>query len=226
MRLRPFVLLCFPLGLLVLACFACRNSSSQSQPQSLPLITKEPVVFTNHSFDPASPPPDMPPLSPGESAECDSDFRSHASLLWRPGRTDATHATVTITQVRMTLQLRINTWVPAGASQHLIEHEDGHRQISESYYQTADKLAAQIAADYIGRQVEVTGADLNAESEKMVQQMAKAITDEYNRQLDPSPAQLLYDSITDHARNDVAAKDAVAHALKNALIEGDGAKSP
>jgi hypothetical protein len=224
MRPRPILLLYVSLEILAFACFACRKSSSQ--PQSVPVITKEAVAFTNHVFDPASPPPDMPPLSAGESAECDSDFRSNASLLWQPGQTDATHVIVTITQVKMTLQLRINIWVPVGASQHLIEHEEGHRQISESYYEAADKLAAQIAAPYVGRQVEVTGTDLAAESDKMVQQMAKEITTEYNKQLDPSPAQLLYDSITDHSRNGVAAKDAVAHALKNVLIEGNGAKSP
>jgi hypothetical protein len=185
----------------------------------VPVITKEPVAFANHAFDPASPPADMPPLASGESAECESDFRSHTALLWEPRKTDATHATVTITQVRMTLQLRINIWVPVGATQHLMEHEEGHRLISENYYQAADKLAAQVAANYIGRQVEVTGADLAAESDKVVQQMGKEITAEYNKQINPDPAQLLYDSITDHGRNGVAAKDAVAHAIKNVTIE-------
>jgi hypothetical protein len=53
----------------------------------------------------------------------------------------------------------------------------------------------------------------------MLQQMAADITDEYNRELNPGPAQLLYDSITDHGTNDVVVADAVAHALKNAAIE-------
>lgn len=161
----------------------------------------------------------MPPLAPGENAECDSDFESNASVRGESRQTDATHAIVTITQVKVTLQLNINIWVPAGATQHVIEHEEGHRQISEYYYQTADKLAERIAAAYLGKEVEISGADLGAESNKMLQQMATEITAEYNKELNPGPTQLLYDDITDHGRNDVAVKDAVAHALKNIVIE-------
>ena len=119
----------------------------------------------------------------------------------------------------MTLQLNINIWVPTGVSQHVIEHEEGHRHISEFYYQTADKLAERIAATYMGKQVEIAGADLGAESTKALQQMAAEINDAYKNQLNPGPAQLLYDSITDHGRNEVVVKDAVSHALKNTAIE-------
>ena len=183
------------------------------------MIIKQPVAFATHTFDPAAPPVNMPPLAPGESAECDSDFLSSASVRGEPRQTDATHAAVTITQVKMTLQLNINIWVPTGVSQHVIEHEEGHRQISETYYQTADKLAERIAATYMGKQVEITGADLGAESTRMLQQMAAEINDAYKNQLNPGPTQLLYDSITDHGRNEVVVKDAVSHALKNTAIE-------
>src|SRR5258708_36840631 len=143
----------------------------------------------------------MSPLAPGESAECDSNFLPNASVRGESRQTDATHATVTITQIEMTLQLNINIWVPTGVSQHVIEHEEGHRQVSEYYYQTADKLAERIAATYMGKQVEITGTDLGAESSKMLQQMPAAITDEYNKELNPEPTQLLYDSITAHVRS-------------------------
>jgi hypothetical protein len=161
----------------------------------------------------------MPPLAPGESAECDSDFVSNASVRGESRLTDATHATVTITQIKVTLQLSINIWLPTGVTQHVIEHEEGHRQISEYYYHTADKLAERIAATYMSKQVEITGTDLGVESSKMLQQMATDITDEYNKEINSGPTQLLYDSITDHGRNDVVVKDAVAHALKNIVIE-------
>ena len=185
----------------------------------MPIIDKQPVAFASRTFDPAAPPADMPPLASGESAECDSQFLSSASVRGESRETDATHATVTITQIKVTLQLNINIWVPTGVTQHVIEHEDGHRQVSEYYYQTAGKLAERIAATYMGKQVEITGTDLGVESSKMLQQMATAITDEYNKELNPGPAQLLYDAITDHGRNEVVVKDAVAHALKNTAIE-------
>ena len=49
--------------------------------------------------------------------------------------------------------------------------------------------------------------------------MAAEVTAEYNKELNPGPAQLLYDDITDHGRNDVVVQDAVAHAIKNVIIE-------
>ncbi len=218
---RGLMVLCVLLGALLLGWFAWRDLSSRRQLReaSVPTISKQPVAFANRTFDPAAPPSDMPPLAPGESAECDSNFLSNGSVRGVSRQTDATHATVTITQIKMTLQLNINIWVPTGVSQHVIEHEEGHRQVSEYYYQTADKLAERIAATYMGKQVEIAGTDLGAESRKMLQQMATDITDEYNKELNPGPAQLLYDAITDHGRNEVVVKDAVAHALRNTTIE-------
>ena len=211
----------------VVFAFGC-DSASQRQlgAKSVPAIVKRPVAVATHTFDPASPPAEMPPLSAGENAECDSNFLSNASVRGETRRNDATHATLTVTGVKVTLQLNINIWVPAGASQHLIEHEKGHRQISEYYYDTADKLAERIAAAYLGRRIDISGADLNAESGKMLQQLATEINDEYNKELNPQPTQLLYDTITDHGRNEVIVKDAVEHALKNVMVESAGASNP
>jgi len=73
----------------------------------------------------------MPPLAPGESAECDFDFLSNACVRGESRQTDAIHATLTVTQITVTPQLNINIWVPTGVTQHVIEHEEGHRQVSE-----------------------------------------------------------------------------------------------
>ena len=221
MPLRGLIVLCVLLGMLIFGWLVRRDFSPRQQVREAPVptIIKQPLAFANRTFDPAAPPADMPPLAPGEIAGCDSDFQSTASVRGESLRTDATHATVTIGQIKVTLRLNINIWVPTGVTQHVIEHEGGHRQISEYYYQTADKLAERIAAAYTGKQVEITGTDLGAESSKMLQQTATDITDEYNKELNPGPTQLLYDAITDHGRNEVVAEDAVAHALKNITIE-------
>jgi hypothetical protein len=218
---RGLIGLCILLGVLIFGWLTWRDFSSRRQLREAPVptINKQPVAFANRTFDPAAPPTDMPPLAPGENAECDSNFLSNATVRGDSRQTDATHATVTIKQIKVTLELNISIWVPTGVTQHVIEHEEGHRQISEYYYQTADKLAERIAATYMGKQVEITGTDLGAESSKMLQQMATDITDEYNKEINPGPTQLLYDAITDHGRNEVVVKDAVTHALKNIAIE-------
>jgi hypothetical protein len=218
---RPFLVPFVLLGVFILGWFSWREISSRRQLREAPVVTvnKQPIALARHTFDPAAPPADMPPLAPGESAECDSNFLSSASVRGETRKMDDTHATVSVTGVKVTLQLNINIWLPAGAAQNMIEHEDGHRQISEYSYQTADNLAERIATGYIGKQVEITGTDLDAESSKALQQLASDITEEYNKELSPGPTQRLYDAITDHSRNGVVAKDAVDHAIKNTAVE-------
>jgi hypothetical protein len=214
--LRRFIVLGLLLAALAFGWLKWRESA-QEQPASLspPTITKQPVVLATRTFDPAAPPADMPPLKTGEGAECDSNFLSNASVSGEPRQTDSTHATVTVTHVKMTLQLHIAIWMPTGATPHVIDHEDGHRQISEFYYRTAANLAAQIAATYIGKQVEITGPNLNSEFNNTLQKLAAEITAEYGKQLNPEQTQLFYDALTDHSRNTVPVNDAVATALKD-----------
>jgi hypothetical protein len=209
-------------GLIVLGAAGCQGPSSIGRVKELraPTIIKEPARVVTRTFDPANPPADMPPLaSSSEIAQCESDFTANANVGGKAQRTDSTHAVITVSQISITLQLNVIIWVPEGVSQRVMEHEQGHRQISEYYYQTADKLAAQIAANYMGKQVPITGADLDAEFHKALQGIGGEITEEYDKQLNPNPTQLLYDSITDHSRNDVAVQDAVDHAVKNVSVE-------
>jgi hypothetical protein len=226
--LRRVLVICLLLAVLALAGFSWREESSRRKAAEMPAptVTKLPVNFAQRTFDPANPPSDMPPMNPGENARCDTDFGSNANVAGQTRRIDDTHAVVTITQISVSLQLGIIIWVPMGVTPHVIEHEEGHLQISEAYYQTADKIAGRIAATYMGKQLDVAGEDLNAASQAALHQAAAEITAEYNRELNAEPAQLLYDTITDHSRNEVVATDAVAHALKNVAIESPQPASP
>ena len=213
--MRRTILLGVLLGVVVLGALKWRSvlSARQTAEAAEPAIIRQPVALTNRAFDAGNPPQDMPPLASGENAACESNFLSNATVAGESQETDATHAIVTVTHVTVTLQLNITIWLPANATQHVIEHEEGHRQISEYYYRDADKLAKRIAATYMGKQVAVTGTDLRAEMGNALQQIGTEITEEYNKELNPEPTQLRYDAITDHSRNDVAAKDALAQAL-------------
>jgi hypothetical protein len=208
------------LGAVTLVWLGCRNAASvQRAKNSLaPTIIKQPENFARRSFDPAAPPADMPPLAPDEAAECDSSFLSNASVAGELQQNDATHWTVTITRVKMTLQLRVTIWTPVGASPHVIEHEEGHRQISEHYYEMADTVAERIAEGDFAREVAVSGTDLHGELNRVLERMSTEITETYNRKLSPGAAQLRYDAITDHSRNEIAAKVAVAQAIDDVTV--------
>ena len=225
---RRILVLCLLVGMLILGWLSWREAPSHRAAKDLPppTIIKQPENFATRTFDPAAPPADMPPMTSGENAECDSNFISNANVGGQTRRTDATHGALTITQVKVTLQLNLTIWVPADATQHVIDHEEGHRQISEFYYQNAEQVASRVAANYIGKQVDISGDDLNAEANKALEQTAADITAEYNRELNTEPTQLLYDSITDHSRNGVIAQDAVAHALKNTAVESAQPANP
>jgi hypothetical protein len=220
--LRNLVLAGVLLGTAAVMWLAWRGRAPVVQTQetaAAPVVVKQPANLAKHTFDPANPPAEMPPLSAGEAAQCVSDFLSNATVSGQTRRLDPTHARVTITQIHVTLQLNVDIWTPIGASQRVMDHEEGHRQISEYYYQTADQLAARIASTYMGKQIDVSGPDPGSAASEALQQAGSEITAEYNKELNPNPTQLLYDSITDHARNGVVAQEAVDHALKNGAVE-------
>src|SRR5713226_2473836 len=75
---RGLLVLCVLLGVLLFGSLAWRDFSSRRQLREAPVptINKQPVAIANRTFDPATPPTDMPPLASGENAECDSNFRS------------------------------------------------------------------------------------------------------------------------------------------------------
>ena len=219
MSRRALILLCVLAGIIVLGWIAWRRSEvvSPRAGSNGVIIEKRGEDFASRTFDPASPPADMPPMSSGEVAVCDSNFTSGVNVSGDVRDRDSTHEIVTIAQVRVTLGLEITIWLPAGAAQHVVEHEDGHRQISEFYYRDAENIVQRIAAGYVGKQEAVSGADLNGQADAWLQQMGKDISDEYNRELNPDPAQQRYDLITDYSRNGVAAADGVGQVLQDVV---------
>jgi hypothetical protein len=217
--LGRIILICACVSVWLCGCHSSPDTASSQAQKDAVQIMKLPAAYLFHKFDPAAPPAAMPPLHPGEAAVCDADFIARSSVGGQPRRADSTHAMLTITKVLMTLQLQTNVWVPIDAPQTIIDHEEGHHAIAEYYYQTADKLAERIAAGYIGKRVEVTGDDLDSASSAKLLEIATEITNEYTKEINSSPTQLLYDNITDHSRNGVVAKDAVDHAIKNAAVE-------
>lgn len=177
-------------------------------------IVKMPVNVGTRYFDPKRPPQERPPLRPPEEAVCASDFLSDASLGAQAVQTDATHAKATINLVKVTLQLDITIWLPMNPQPWTVEHEEGHRQISEYYYQNADAIARRIAEPYLGKVFDISGRDLRKALSAALQKVGAEITNEYNRQMPVETTQLRYDDITEHSRKDIPVRDAVARAVK------------
>ncbi|MBH0195975.1 MAG: hypothetical protein HP494_10375 [Nitrospira sp.] len=182
-------------------------------------IVKNQAQVGTRYFDPNSPPGDRPPLRGSEEAVCVGDFLSDTSIGGQVGQIDSTHAKVTINRIKVTLQLNVTTWLPNNPRKWTVEHEEGHRQISEYYYRNADVVARRVAEPYIGKMFEVSGPDLHQALNAAIDTFAKEITNEYNRQMPVETTQDRYDAITEHSRKEISIPDAVARALQETYPE-------
>jgi hypothetical protein len=214
--LRKIVLVCGLLAVILAAGLVLRPQPMARWAAPAPSLTvdRQPVVFAMHTFYPSTPPADMPPLAAWEQAECESNLESDANVKGRTETIDATHGVVIVTGVRVTLRLIINLWVPQGSTGHVIEHEQGHREIAEHYYQTAEKVAEEVASRYLGKQISTNGTDLNGEAQKVLLQTGAEIIGEFHKKFKPDLAQNRYDDLTDHGRYEIGAEDAVAQVLR------------
>jgi hypothetical protein len=174
------------------------------------------VTVRRQSFDPRHPPDEMPRLTPPETAICVGEFSSSANVGGRAARTGDTHATVTIDRIEIALRLNITIWTPHNAPRRVVDHEEGHRLISEHYYKNAADLARRIAEPYVGKKIKLDTPHFQADFKKLLQATASQITSDYNRQLSVEPAQTLYDRITDHSRNEIPFRDAIEQAIRQA----------
>ncbi len=188
--------------------------SVQAEPPQVEIV-KMPVQVVTRYFDPKRPPRDRPPLRGPEEAVCAGDFLSDASVGAQAQMTDATHAKATINRVKVTLQLTMTIWLPNNPQKWTVEHEEGHRQISEYYYRDAEAIARRIAESYLGKTVDISGKDLRRALSATVGKIAEEITNEYNRQMPVETTQDRFDTITEHSRKDIPVTDAVAQALKD-----------
>ncbi|MDP1767502.1 MAG: hypothetical protein Q8L74_01725 [Nitrospirota bacterium] len=177
-------------------------------------IVKMPAQVGTRYFDPKRPPRERPPLEGPEEAVCAGDFLSDASVGAQAMQTDATHAKGTVNRIKVTLQLNMTIWLPNNPQKWTVEHEEGHRQISEYYYQHAEPIARRVAESYLGKTFDISGRDLRRALSAAVGKISEEITNEYNRQMPIETTQARYDEITEHSRKDIPVPDAVAQALK------------
>lgn len=182
-------------------------------------IVKKPAQISTRYFDPDNPPSDRPPLTGSEEAVSVGDFLSDASVGGQVMQTDATHAKARINRIKVTLQLNITTWLPNNPQKWTVEHEEGHRQISEYYYRNAEVIARRIAEPYFGKTIDLSGADMRKALSAAIDKIADEITSEYKRQMPVETTQDRYDAITERSRKKIPVPDAVAQALKETYPE-------
>ena len=183
-------------------------------------IDAQPPVIEHRSFDPKHPPADMPKLHPHEAAVTQSYFgaesRVGGEVIDRQQTADGWRASIKVDTVRITLHLRVTVWLPDGAVPKIVNHEEGHRSISEHYYKDAEAIARKEAEALVGRTVTGRGSTPESAGDNALQQAAEELGGRYLAQTDKpcSQAQDRYDQITAHGTNPVKEEKAIEDAIR------------
>lgn len=183
-------------------------------------IVRNAPTIERRTFDPARPPAEMPPLGPGEAAVTSADFAVTAEMSCRPvsERPSAGEvvARLRVESVSLTTSARITIWLPEGAPRALVEHEEGHRVISERFYADAERICRDAAAPIVGQVLAGKGASA-AEAQREAIRIAAA---ELSRrcvsgiQAPAAEVNRIYDRITDHGRRSVPVDEAIRRAME------------
>lgn len=178
-------------------------------------VEKAPVVVVRKTFDRRNPPKDMPPL--GRHADAVTHFKfgcaTNASYevtsrrrdtSRRRGGTGGCTATARINDLEVRIELEITVWVPRGARQKLVDHEEGHRVIGERVYETAERVAREEAAKWVGRSVTAKAENCEAAADAAVREANHKFCQAYLERTSGWSSRVgdRYDDLTDHGRRD------------------------
>ena len=181
-------------------------------------VTKTPANVQHRTFDPRRPPKEMPQLKPPEAAICAANFLSSTGLSGHAVQTDATHAKFTIDRIEVTLQLNITIWLPPNPPRTIAEHEEGHRQIAEYFYENADAIAKRLAQPYVGKTIELSGRDLQESANMALKRVGTEISEALNKEMPIELAEVRFDAITDHGLKSIPVPKAVAQAIRETTL--------
>jgi hypothetical protein len=178
-------------------------------------VTRTPPEVKTHTFQPKKPPAEMPPLSPGEAAVTQSKIACRVKFEIDITQVPGEPPTAKVVGLDATLQLSIAIWLPTRARAKIRAHENGHREISETYYAKAEQAAREIANKFIGRQVELPGVD-PAQTTPIIQRLADEFYEEHLRRIEIPlhKVQENYDRLTDHGRDKMSEEEAIKHAME------------
>ena len=228
-----------PCRLLVFAALALAMVYAAPDALARVKVEKVPVVVVRKTFDRRNPPKEMPPLGP--RADAVTHFRfgcsTNASYEVTSRRRDTSRrrggggctATARINDLDVRIELEITIWLPRGARQKLIDHEEGHRVIGERVYETAERVARDVASRWAGRSVTGKGEDCAAAADAAVRDANHQFCETYLQATSGWSGRVgdLYDEITDHGRRDTPeVEEAIELAFTRGAEERQQAAAP
>lgn len=184
------------------------------------VVTRQAPQVQRRYFDPAKPPKEMPRLKDDEAAVTYSQFGVGAGMdveiLNSTSNKGQSVATVKVVGINLALQLSVTIWLPNNPAEKLITHEEGHRRISEMYYQEAEKIATDLAKPFLGKTLRGEGKDPQAAADEAMRRAIEQINQRYMATTNDAAAKVQdrYDELTDHGRNKLDEDEAIRQAMK------------
>jgi hypothetical protein len=190
-------------------------------------VKKVPPTFEQKVIDPKNPPPEKKNVAPNHPAFTWCNYTARWFMRYNTERTPVqdgkTTVRLTVSSMDLTLSLNSTIWLPAGAPQRLFRHEQGHQQIGERSYGSADTIARQVAQEIVvGHTFEASAGDVASAEKAASDKAGQAFLAAYLKAI-RDPAQRvhqLYDEITNHGNNrNVTEGDAVEQAIERYRAE-------
>jgi len=188
---------------------------AQTRARSPVRVTREEPIVTRIEFDPRSPPPGMPALTPPEAGVCTATYELNAGVNYSAARLSRTTARIYVDELDIVTGLRLDIYTQVGAPPKLRAHEEGHRQIGEHFYRDAATIAQGIGMRLIGTEHDGEGADQEAAQQDAFNKVVAQIEQAYMARvrLPSAAANERFDEITRHGLAPIEEAEAIARAL-------------
>jgi hypothetical protein len=189
-------------------------------------VERVPPTVQRITFDRAHPPPSMRTMHADESAFTQYDFNCAVHVKYdivrqtrRDGQVEVV-ARIHAVQVKLTLEDRI--YVPDNANVPLRAHEEGHREINEHVFDTAEPIARELATKIMQKDWSASGADADQAGKHATDAAVKELCDEYLEQIAGRATRVgqFYDEITAHGTRPIAITKAIQQAFERDLDRG------
>jgi hypothetical protein len=196
--------------------------AAQALAEGVQINRAEPRV-DRHRFNPRNPPAQMPPLEKDEAAVTKSIFGIESAfsveVVGEEKRGGKTVAKVKVEGVTVKLSLKIEIWNPDDAPKTIVDHEEGHRKLSEHFYEDAQKVAERLAKGYVGKVYSAEGVDVDSASRAAIEKALNELSQKYmgETQVPSAKANVIFDEITRHGRNQrITVEKAMGQAIERA----------
>jgi hypothetical protein len=183
-------------------------------------VDRKPPVVERRTFDPHTPPAEMPPLNPKEAAITQSQFDCSADVDYKvidhKSEDGICHTSIRVEAMHVTLNLKVILWLPAGAPTKLVAHEEGHRQIAAQVLEQSDDAAREIATGLIGLTFTKSAADCEAAEQRAAQAAADEFCQQYLHRIGARAGRIndAYDQFTGHGtRSEPTEEEAIRQAF-------------